>query len=360
MDDTLYTEQDLLSQVFEESVRLDTRNTKYTLYYTNAGYHTESLQLLIEMMKIKFNDNSIILAIPDSEIINIDITSIQNCIVVKDFMNDLPPLWNNIVFFNFTLVMLQPRLFKVRRCCINYVAENNLNLIRFAWIRDKETLINTNFLRPSIDFNINNFIFPFRLVLNYYRNDHSYRNLKLKLITDAYMEESMTQSDLISPMSAYTGITRYISNLYKLSLQQCFKRPSVFIYLYSDDSFNRFLSQLYREELWIELLFSSGCSSIISSERICNNSISNRRKFFLRLNNLPIYINMTMDDYIKWQLWVLFLYGRQKNLITSLPTEVGVISRPFISTKYPCITLRGVDGLVVNSLATRSDFGVII
>lgn len=361
--DNLYADQeDLLLKVLEQSDRLNTRNIKYSLYYTNAGYHTASLQILIELMKIKFNNNNLILAMPDSEVINLDISALPNCVIVKDFNADLPPTWDNVIFFNFTLLALTPRIFKVNRCVINYIAEDNLNLVRFASIRDRETLVNKNLMRPTSNpnFNINTFISPFRLVLNYYRSDNVYTNLKLKLVTDAFSELSTTEKQLISPMATFYSIDRHVVNMHKLALQNCFKYPSVFIYLFSDDNFNKFLSQLYREELWVELLFTGGGSSSISPDNICKTIATNKQKFFLRLNNLPIYFNMTMDNYIKWQLWALFIYGVQKNLITCLPTEAGIFSRPFITSTRPCITLRAIDGLVVNPLCTRSDFGVVL
>lgn len=342
-----------------EQTTIDVNRFEYTVYYTNTCYNTLSFAAFIELAKLKFQNDNLIIAVAESEPSNSTITtSHPNVKVVRDFNVDLPNDWSNVFFFNFTLLVLRPRLFRVKHCVINYIAEDNLSLIKYARLRDKHTLVLNSVMRPEVPkFNVNDYVLPYRVVLDYIR-DQSTSNSRLKILIEQQREFQIPIGNFLPSMSVFQQLGRFASNVYKNSIQLSFKNPIVLIYTYSNMSFNAFLADLYREELWLTLLFEWDKNNIIDAKQVCEKTPL--RPFFLKLVNLPIFPKISDDDYIEWQLWILYLYRLKNNLMTSLPCELSVVARPFVTDKYPCVTINNIDGLVVNSLCTSSDFMVII
>lgn len=344
------------SQEFLDLMRqttIDVNAFDYSVFYTNSGFNDVGFLTLVKLAGVKFNQK-LIFAVPDTEPMNSSLSGYPDIIVVKDF-SQLPQDWSNVVFFNFTLLALRPRLFRVKRCVINYIGEDNLSLIQYAAVRDKETLVLPNFLRPR-QYNVNDHVLPYRIVLDYFR-ESSTKSPRLKMLVDLQQQSRTPLQNFLPGMSAFDKIERYTANVYKDSIQHSFRTPSVLIYLFSNRNFNKFLASLQREELWLQMLFGFEKNGIIEAQQLCS---SLGERFFMDLQNVPIFPKITDDDYIEWQLWLLYLYRVKRNLMTALPCEYSVVSRSFISTSAPCITLSGTDGLVVNSLCTSADHEVII
>lgn len=333
---------------------------RYSVYYTNIGYTNRDLKYLNDTVKMKLSPDYKLVVFADHQLYTATLTN-RDVHIIQD-LDDLHALaddvWSAAVFFNFTLSMLRAHIHRIQRVIINFLDESNLSLIRFALIRDMSTLL-VGPLRPNdVSFDLNNVIRPYRVVLDGLtsRRRRHRRQQRQKIRTEDGVPDLLT-------MSAFANVTRYTSVVYRRSLQKSFKYHNALAATFIHDRriFNRFLEDLYREELWLRLLFTDEQPhhNTIDEGIVCNQDYS-KKCVYLRINRVQIMPRMLEREYIKWQLYALQLYNTKKNLITSVPCELSVCDRPYMYLNAPSITMSGIDGFVVNSMCTLSDNNLIL